>query len=133
MEINIWIVFGILFVHWVADFIFQTSSQAENKSRSWKYLLAHTAIYSLTWLPVGSIYLYWKYQSFCPPPNECLNVIYFVLITFVAHTITDYFTSRLNSWLWKNKDVHNFFVSVGFDQHILHLPQLILTFYYLFK
>ena len=52
---------------------------------------------------------------------------YFVIITFICHTVTDYFTSRLNSKLWAKGDVHNFFVSVGFDQ-VLHYAQLFLTY-----
>jgi hypothetical protein len=55
---------------------------------------------------------------------------YFWLITFVCHTITDYFTSRLNSRLWAKGDVHNFFVSIGFDQ-VLHYVQLFTTYYLL--
>jgi hypothetical protein len=54
----------------------------------------------------------------------------FVLITFIAHTITDYFTSRLNSKLWQQGKVHNFFISVGFDQ-VLHYIQLFTTYYLL--
>lgn len=132
MEINIWIVLSILAIHWFADFVCQTSWQAENKSKSWKALISHTQFYSFIWLVAGSIYLYLKYGSFSPPREECLNVLYFTLITFVLHTVTDYFTSRLNKILWEKKEVHNFFVSVGFDQ-LLHYIQLILTFYYLTK
>jgi len=56
----------------------------------------------------------------------------FFLITFVAHTITDYFTSRLNSKLWAEGKVHWFFVSIGFDQ-ILHYIQLFSTYQILTK
>lgn len=58
------------------------------------------------------------------------NMYWFVPITFIFHTITDYFTNRLNSKLWAKGDVHNFFVSVGFDQ-CLHYVQLFLTYYLL--
>jgi hypothetical protein len=54
----------------------------------------------------------------------------FVWITFLSHTIQDYFTSRLNSRLWAKGDTHNFFVSIGWDQ-VLHYTQLLLTYYYL--
>jgi len=56
----------------------------------------------------------------------------FLPITFVAHTITDYFTSRLNSKLWVEGKVHYFFVAVGGDQ-ILHYVQLFTTYYLLTK
>jgi len=62
-------------------------------------------------------------------------VIYSLLfmgITFICHTATDYFTSRVNAKLWEKGQVHNFFVSIGFDQY-LHYIQLFVTFYYLSK
>lgn len=62
--------------------------------------------------------------------GDVFSSAYFWLITFIAHTITDYFTSRLNSKLWSEGKVHNFFVSVGFDQ-VLHYVQLFTTYYLL--
>ena len=114
-------IFTIIIIHWIADFVLQTDKQAKGKSKNWNDLLAHTVTYSLFW--------------FIPIAILCSNqiafiVIPFVLITFIAHTITDYFTSRLNSKLWAKGDVHNFFVSVGFDQ-VLHYVQLFLTYYFL--
>lgn len=105
----------ILFIHWIADFILQTDKQAKGKSKNWGDLLSHTASYSLVWLPI---------MLFMLTP---INVILFTSITLVAHTITDYFTSRLNSKLWAEGKVHNFFVSVGFDQ-FLHYAQLLITY-----
>ncbi len=146
-------IFAILIIHWFADFVLQTDKQAKGKSKNWKDLLSHTKMYSFIWLVSGCLYLYIKYQSFCPPKESCINVLYFTLITFIAHTITDYFTSRINSKLFprftlltmengtfgdteliafpKSKfSLHNFFVGVGFDQ-ILHYVQLFLTYYLL--
>jgi hypothetical protein len=54
-------------------------------------------------------------------------LLLFPIITFIAHTITDYFTSRLNAKLWAKGNVHNFFVSIGFDQY-LHYLQLFITY-----
>ena len=115
-------IFAIIIIHWFSDFVLQTDKQAKGKSSNWNDLLEHTLSYSVIWLIIGtfySVYLgnYW-------------NGVYFALITFIAHTITDYFTSRLNSKLWAEGKVHNFFVSVGFDQ-VLHYVQLFLTYYYL--
>ncbi len=121
--ISIWIILWIILVHWVADFVFQTHEQSINKSKSWKYLIEHTLTYSTIWYvlsmllwPAGHIMSWYV-----------LNSIYFTSITFVCHTITDYFTSRLNSKLWIKGDTHNFFVSIGFDQ-VLHYIQLFLTY-----
>ncbi len=113
--------FAIIFIHWFADFVLQTHYQATNKSKSWRALLGHVGTYSLVWLFAG----------LCLSGHYGIeNVIAFTVVTFICHTITDYFTSRLNAKLWAKGDVHNFFVSVGFDQ-VLHYGQLFLTFYLL--
>lgn len=129
MQLSLYEIFAIIFFHWVFDFVFQTHWQATNKSKNINALLAHTGIYSASWLiPMYFIFLHvLKQHDFV----YCLNIsLMFVTITFIFHTITDFFTSRLNSWLWAKGDVHNFFVSVGFDQ-VLHYVQLFLTFYLL--
>lgn len=152
-------IFTILIVHFVADFIFQTDQQAKGKSKNWKDLLSHTGVYSLVWLIIPiSMYLkdYHPYRNPHLLPDDVifytkyfLPMIYFIIITFICHTITDYFTSRLNSKLLppiksvfiennttemlaypKNSSWHNFFIGVGGDQ-ILHYIQLFLTYYYL--
>ena len=125
MEISIFI--AILLLHWVADFLLQTDQQAVNKSKSMYHLLDHTLTYSLLWfLPVSIFALVTGHRT----EEALLLGLKFSAITFVAHTITDFFTSRLNAKLWAKKDMHYFFVSVGFDQ-ILHYVQLILTVKYL--
>jgi hypothetical protein len=108
----------ILFIHWVADFVCQTHWQATNKSKDNEALTWHVIYYSTIWLISCTIY--------CMITGNWLMIL-FPLITFICHWITDYFTSRLNSKLWAKGDVHNFFVSVGFDQ-FLHFAQLFLTF-----
>ena len=129
MEINIWIVLGILAIHWVADFVCQTPFQAENKSKNWNALLSHTATYSgIWWIPCIILI-----QHVCPEESQNWilgHSLLFILITFICHTATDYYTSRVNSVLWEKKAVHEFFCSIGMDQ-LLHYIQLILTFYYL--
>ncbi len=125
--INIWIVLGILLIHWFADFVVQTDKQAKGKSSSWAFLLSHTFYYSAIWMILGSLFQASGITNLSP---GILTI--FVIITFVAHTTTDYFTSRLNSKLWAKGDVHNFFVSIGFDQ-FLHFTQLLLTYYFLTK
>lgn len=121
------VIFSIIFIHWVADFVLQTHWQAINKSKDNKALLVHTATYSFVWFCLGSIWVLFNMDVY-----NHWSLTIFTLITFVTHTITDYFTSRLNSKLWAKGDVHNFFVSVGFDQ-VLHYLQLFLTYYLLTK
>lgn len=117
-------IFSIILIHWFADFVLQTDKQAKGKSKNWKNLLSHTGIYSLVWL-IPSLIIFFNQSEI-----GIIKALLFVLITFIAHTITDYFTSRLNSKLWTKGEVHNFFVSVGFDQ-VLHYVQLFLTYYLL--
>lgn len=97
---------ALLFIHWLADFVLQTRWMAENKSKSWKALLLHVAVYTFCLLVFG-----WK----------------FALLNGSLHFVVDATTSRLTSWRWKAKDVWGFFVIVGFDQ-MLHILCLLETF-----
>lgn len=130
MEITI--IFAILIIHWIADFVLQTDSQAKGKSKNWNDLLSHTFSYSVVWFILGFVLLLYNFNL---EQKEFavfgLNVILFTLITFTAHTATDYFTSRLNSRLWEQGRTHDFFVAIGFDQ-VLHYVQLILTYLLIF-
>lgn len=122
MGLSLTEIFSIIVIHWFADFVLQTHWQATNKSKNNGALTMHVLSYSTVWSLTANIY-------------SILTGHYYVLalfpvITFICHWVTDYFTSRLNSKLWAKGDIHNFFVSVGFDQ-VLHYVQLFLTFYIL--
>lgn len=106
----------ILILHWIFDFICQTHWEATNKSKSLRALISHTGKYSTLWVIPAVLYL----------PQQ--PAIFFVLATFISHTITDYFTSRWTAKLYAKGDYHNFFVVVGLDQ-LLHYTQLFLTYY----
>ncbi|CAB4129982.1 Bacteriophage phiKZ, Orf197 [uncultured Caudovirales phage] len=123
------VAFIIIFIHWIADFVLQTDWQAQNKSKSNFALLSHTSNYSLVWL-LPMCLVFGKMKEGATTEWIVWTTFYFGMITFVVHTITDYFTSRLNSKLWSQGKVHYFFVSVGFDQ-VLHYGQLFLTYYFL--
>lgn len=118
--ISLGVICAIVCIHFVADFVFQTHKQAVGKSKEIKWLLRHTITYSAVWFGVGCFFY------------PIVTAFLFALITFIAHTITDYFTSRLNAKLWAKGNVHNFFVGIGFDQ-VLHYVQLFATFYLLTK
>jgi hypothetical protein len=116
----------IVVMHWIADFIFQAEEWSLGKSKTWTPLLKHTATYSILWyLPVAVM------------TSELVLSFVFVGITFIAHTITDYFTSRIVSKKFAKgyygSPIPNFgaFSTIGFDQ-VLHYLQLILTWYLLF-
>lgn len=132
MELSI--IFLIIVIHWLADFVFQTHWQATNKSTNNKALFEHVLTYTSTWLVLYILFILYSninLQMSAADYGYDGKVLLFFPITFVAHFITDYFTSRLNSYLYKKGDIHNFFVSVGFDQ-ILHYVQLFLTINWLF-
>lgn len=126
--ISLSVILGIIIIHWFADFVCQTDWQAQNKSSDWEALLGHTAVYSLVWLFISVIY--WAVSDHTSCNSNCGMVLLFAPITFIAHTATDYYTSRANKLLWDQKKVHDFFTSIGFDQ-VLHYVQLFGTYYIL--
>jgi len=122
------LIFAIIFIHWIADFVCQTHWQAVNKSTNNEALIAHTINYTV----IFGVLTFWITVIYLAITKEEIKVsqslvYWFLPTTFICHTITDYFTSRLNTRLWKKGDIHNFFVSVGFDQ-VLHYLQLFITF-----
>jgi len=98
-------IYLLFWIHWIADFILQTDKMALNKSRSWKWLSAHIAVYTACLLPLGFA---------------------FAVVNGLAHFVTDAITSRLTSYLYQKGDRHNFFVVIGLDQ-ASHLTVLIAT------
>lgn len=123
------LIFYVMVIHWVADFILQTHEQAMNKSTSMGALLAHTITYTAVWF-VSLISFAGGSHNLSL--NMMLMILLFCLITFICHTITDYFTSRETRRLFGKGDYHNGFVVVGLDQ-ILHYIQLYTTIYLLIK
>ena len=122
--INIWVVIAIIIIHWFADFVMQNGEDAKNKSHDINALLRHTTTYSLLWIPLAILTL-------------GVMGIAFVGITFILHTLTDYFTSKHTSKQYAKGNFGgkaprgmDFFVTIGFDQ-VLHYTQLVLTYYFL--
>ncbi len=127
--------FLIIFVHWVADFIFQAEEWANNKSKSNLHLYKHVLTYSAIW--VLPICLMLGVER----PHETTewyvySTLLFFVLTFCCHFITDYITSRIVSRKFANKEygspILNFgaFTVIGFDQ-VLHYAQLFLAFHLL--
>lgn len=78
----------------------------------------HVLKYATVWFIASNIY--------CVFTNNRLMMA-FPVITFMFHWITDYFTSRVNTSLHKAGKIHEFFVSIGFDQW-LHYFQLFMAY-----
>jgi hypothetical protein len=118
----------MLFIHWVADFLFQSTWMATHKSVSSKALLLHTATYTLIMATfIAPVFLYWDLVSFFH------NLIIFAWSCFFFHTIQDFFTSKMTSSRFragKYNGLTGAFTIIGFDQ-FLHYVQLFLTFYFL--
>lgn len=117
----------IVITHYIADFIFQDEKWAVGKSKSFSSLVQHTTMYSIIWVfPVHII------------SEDFFKSLVFVLITFIAHTITDYFTSKIVSKRFSDEyygsPIPNLgaFSIIGFDQ-VLHYIQLIITWNWLFS
>ena len=118
---------ALMLSHWIADFLCQSDWMAQNKSKSWKALLLHTLTYSTV---VSALFTsYMAIQGF---EITLMLFLQFWFITFISHTATDYVTSRWTSKLWQQKEIHWFFVIIGFDQ-LMHYLQLLLTFDYLYE
>jgi hypothetical protein len=126
-------IFIILGVHWLADFVCQSELWALRKSKSVLHLLSHTLMYSFIWLIVFTVYGISSGDLLIS-----IKGIAFVTITFLAHTATDYVTSKVVAKRFADNKlgspIPNFgaFTIIGFDQ-LLHYAQLFLTYQYLFK
>lgn len=129
-NINVFIVLGILFIHYVADFILQDEDWAVNKSKSNYILFKHVFVYSLFWF----FTMFW-FNGVCGKGifPSLVTALEFSSVTFVCHFATDYLTSRRTSKLFAEKKygspIPNLgaFSMIGFDQ-ILHYLQLFITF-----
>lgn len=117
------VIFSLLVVHWLADFVAQTHWQAMNKSSDNWALTKHIGSYTMIW------YIFVMVHFFIMGPSQPFGVIWFLLITFGAHWITDYITSREVKKLREKEDYHNMFVVIGFDQ-LLHYAQIFLCYKY---
>ena len=121
MLITILGLLGIMFTHFVSDFLFQTHKMSIMKSKSVKWLSYHVGTYALVTMILWFILF----------PFEMTDGWMWAQvlgITFGTHWITDYFTSKWTSKLYAKGEVHNFFVVIGLDQ-LIHCTTLFMTYY----
>ena len=75
----------ILFLHYLGDYIFQPYSMSVQKSENHMMLLYHTIIYSIT-IYLGLLFVVGVKEA-----------ITFAVITFLAHYVVDFVTSKVIS------------------------------------
>lgn len=124
------IVLAILFIHWVADFVFQDVDWANNKSEDMFALTKHAGTYALI-VTIGMIIIFW-----CGIYNLigaiAVGTLYGV-ITYFCHWWTDFFSSKVVAAKFKKKEYGTnipntgAFTVIGLDQFI-HFTQLFLTY-----
>ena len=131
---SLYIILVVLAVHYIADFIFQTREQAENKSSSIGFLLSHVMRYSnvvFIGLQAFIVLPLINYDATFYHPAVVgtwgllgLNVLTLLYIN-ITHFGVDYITSRINARLYKKKKMNEFWNLIGLDQ-LLHLTSLYL-------
>lgn len=99
----------LIWFHYVADFLLQTRKVGESKSSSNLILSQHVLLYSIPFFWFG-----WE----------------FALVNLVGHFVTDWCTSRVTKWAWKNNKMATFWDTIGLDQAI-HMTTLIGTYWWL--
>ena len=116
-NVPLYIILVVIFAHWLADFVAQTDKMAIGKSTSLLWLTEHILAYTSVIFVVGIITVILSDKSNLLP--SILIVFCWSMLNGALHWIIDFFTSKINSVLWKNNQRHWFFVSLGFDQ-VLH-------------
>ena len=121
---ELWNILLILFMHTVADFVFQTDEVAKGKSSDNAILAKHILVYSwIMVIPAGIL-------AVGLPRVDLSAFSLWIAVNAILHFGTDYVTSRMTTHLWKKGDRHNFFVVIGFDQ-FAHAAALLTTYQWL--
>lgn len=115
--IDVKILFSIITIHYLADFILQTHWQASNKSKSMTALGQHVLVYTLC-LSILPFFIF---------TNPIAEGIVWLVMNGILHLITDLITSKISSKLWSEQRWHDFFVCIGADQ-LLHYLSLFGTY-----
>lgn len=115
----------LLLLHWLADFLFQSSETGLTKYKNNIVLLKHVLTYTSIMLIVGYCYL-----IFTDRIDLTRQLLYFCLLTFSFHLTTDYITSKINHGYHSTGQMKKLLNMIAFDQ-LLHHIQLFLTYYYI--
>jgi len=114
---------GLLFAHWVGDFVCQTRYMADNKSKDWLALTSHV----LTYMTVLGVFIGVLLVGLALNGPGYAGLFFLWLgVNFALHFGTDAITSRITSYYWSQRQTSAFFRTIGFDQ-FLHATALLLT------
>ena len=126
--IDLTLVVTILIAHFIADFVMQSDEMAKGKSTCNIWLFLHVLVYIIV--------LYFSLRGYAEYIQDTISptgyIFGWAVLNGIAHFITDYFTSRWTSSLWKQGRTHDFFVVIGLDQCI-HTITLFTTAYWLLQ
>lgn len=121
--INIWHIVLIVWLHYIADFVFQTDWMVHNKSKHNKPLAAHCWVYGLVFM-LPSLFIF----------KNIIVAFLFCSINAYLHFGIDYITSRVSSKKYAagklgSPTIPNFgfFSIIGLDQ-ALHYTCLLITY-----
>lgn len=121
-ENYIWLMMICLAIHYIADFVCQSSTIATGKATSIELLSEHIYVSWIVWV------LFW-------PIFWIFNVDYdtyliFLLVNILFHFITDYFTSKVTHYHNSRGETKMFWNTIGFDQ-LCHIIVITYTLRYL--
>jgi hypothetical protein len=100
----------------------QTDYMAMNKSKSNHALMEHIKSYT-----IGMFFGLFPVMLMITDTSVYL-IIFWIVLNGLLHGATDYLTSRKTSELWKNGEIHEFFIVIGLDQ-LIHAITLFYTYY----
>jgi hypothetical protein len=112
--ISVPLLFSFMFQHWVADFVLQSNNMATKKSTSNLWLTLHVLTYTCV---MGICAFIWLGLT---------AAVIWMFTNGILHWITDYYTSRVSSRLFKENENHYAFVVIGFDQ-LIHFTCILIT------
>jgi hypothetical protein len=132
--------FLIVLNHFFADFLCQTDKMAVNKSKSIKWLTIHACTYIIAMCPMGLCLDHSTYGHFIGWGWGVGSS--WLAMNLILHWITDFFTSKLTSYLYLRGESdptgtfmggsfrHWFFSVIGADQ-VIHAGCLFFTYQWL--
>lgn len=128
----------LIVFHFFADFFFQNDKMATKKSTSNRWLTIHICTYMIVFSPFA-MYMDYAINGYQFVSFGNVNAFYWWTLNGCLHWITDYFTSRLSSYLYQKAEKnpgesyfnnswrHWFFCCIGADQ-VIHYATLFITY-----